>query len=203
MAPTLRETAEWVLMEEWRKAFPYLDKTTLRLIYPQLTEAALRLHLYPLLEDLSDEDRDRYFKTPASPAERTIVVLADLVVALLFPETIISGLIDNAMGEIGEAYQIMKSMGGGWSSNTSKSTPEKRKTAVLEWYRLNQTRLSYLNKTYLKDSGLYKDRGGQEKRDFQVRLLKKIIQQVVKRELTFNKVGKQLNILKYIKRSTQ
>ncbi|MCK9375754.1 MAG: hypothetical protein M0P73_06360 [Syntrophobacterales bacterium] len=195
MAPSLKETAEWVLMEEWRRAFPYLDKTTLRLVYPHLTEAALRLHLYPLSENLSDEDRDWYFKTPVSSEERTIIVLADLVVALLFPETIITGLINNAMGEIEEAYRVILQEGGGWSS-VGKGSRDQRKMALLEWYQRNQTRLSYLKKSYLEDDRLYEGRGGQEKRDFRDILLIQLIKHVVKQELTFAKVRDYVENLK-------
>src|SRR4030042_6576639 len=102
MGPTPKETDEFerMLMEAWRPAFPYLDETTLRLIYPHLGDAVLRQHMSPLLKNFSDEDRNWYLKPLVSPEERTIMVLADIVVALLYPEPFISGITDNAMGEL-------------------------------------------------------------------------------------------------------
>lgn len=198
MAPNLREIAS---IQEWQSTFPYLDKATLQLVYPHLRNAALRLHLYPLLknsslENYSNELWEMFFKSPARIEDRTIMVLADIVVALLFSEKIIPGIIDTAVDEIEEAYRVILQKGSGWSSDRSKSTPDKRKTAVLEWYRRNQARLSYLKETYLQDSALYEDRGGQEKRNFKARLLIKIIKHVVKEELTFQKVGDHLKNLK-------
>jgi hypothetical protein len=200
MEPNLRDLGEWVSMEEWRSAFPYLGKTNLRLVHRHLSKAALRLVLSTELEYLSDELREKYFTAPASPEERTIMVLADIVVAFLFPEKIIKVLIDNTMGEIEEAYRVILQEGGGWSS-VSKSSQDQRKTTLLEWYQRNQARLSYLKESYLEDVRLYDCRGGQEKRDFRDILLIQIIKDVIKQKLTFAKVRNHIESFKKSKQS--
>jgi hypothetical protein len=77
--------------------------------------------------------------------------------------------------------------GGGWSSLADKSK-EKRKTAVLDWYRRNQARLPYLKEVYLEDPALYEDGGGQEKRNFITRLLTRIVKDNANQELIFQKL---------------
>ena len=193
MGRTPKETDEFEreLMEAWRAAFPYLDETSLRLVYPHLGDAVLRQHLSLLLENFSDEDRDWYLKPLASPEERTIMVLADIVVALISPETFIPGIIDKAKVEIEEAYRAIMEEGGGWS-DVHKSSRDKRKKALLEWYQRNQARLTYLRKFYLNDERLYEGRGGQEKRDFRNILLIQIIQDLLKQKLTFSNVNAYL-----------
>ena len=79
-----------------------------------------------------------------------------------------------ALPEIRKAYNVILRSGGGWSSR--KSNADKRKKAVLTWYKRNQVQLSYLKETYLEDPVLYEDRGGQEKRNFINRLLIKIVE---------------------------
>ncbi len=182
---------ERFIMESWRSNFPHLDKNTLRLVYPQLSDAILRMHMSLLFKSFSDRDRDCYLKPLASPEEKTIMVLADMVVALLIPEPLISDLIGNARGEVEEAYHVILEKGGGWAS---KIKPDQRKAAVGEWYTQNRTRLSYLEESYLQDSALYEDRGGQEKRQFISLLLKKIIKKITKKELTFAKVKAHLKL---------
>ena len=190
--PNELDEFERMIMESWRPTFPYLDESTLRLVYPHISDAILRMSMSPLLKSFSDRDRDCYLK-PASPEERTILVLADMVVALLSPQPLISGTINNALAEIEEAYHVILERGGGWAS---KIKPDQRKAAVCEWYRQNRTRLSYLEESYLQDSALYEDRGGQEKRQFRSLLLIKIIKQIANRELTFAKVKAHLEKLK-------
>lgn len=112
------------------------------------------------------------------------MVLADLVIALLFPEKIISGVIDKALAEVEEAYRVILQEGGGWSHNDDN----KRKAAVLDWHNRNQARLSYLKKSHLEDSTLYDYGGRQEKRNFFNCLLSTIIKEVTHKKLTSRKV---------------
>jgi len=197
MEPNLKEISS---KETWQRIFPYLDDATLQLVHPHLRDAALRFFLYPNLEELPDDTRgfiqEMFYKTPASPEQRAIVVLADLVVALINPEKLLPGLINKACGEIAEAYQVILHEGGGWSF--SGTNPEKRKSAVLAWYQRNRPRLSYLQESFLQDIALYEDRGGQEKRDFRARLLSKIIEYTTSQELTLSEIK---NLLETIKKS--
>jgi hypothetical protein len=186
-ASSLREAGERQLMQKWQKTFPYLEDATLRLIYPHLQDAAIRLHFYPVLENYPDI-RDEYFKPSTSTEEKTIKILADMVMALLSPEITIPGIINKAMVEIKQAYRVILQEGGGWSSVPSKSSREKRKNALLEWYQRNQVRLLYLRESYLKDERLYEGRGGQEKRDFQDILLIQIIKHLVKQKIASVKI---------------
>ena len=194
MTPNLQELAERVMMERWQSAFPHLKKTDLQLVYLHLSKAALRLNLLTELKYLSDELREEYFTPPDSPEEKTIMVLADLLMVFLFPKKTIPGLIEKAGVEIEEAYRVIMQDGGGWSS--AGSNPEKRKTAVLEWYLNNPAQFSYLKETYLQDLSLYYDGGGQEKRNFHNRLIIKIVENLVKQRLTFQKVDAHLKNLK-------
>ena len=197
MEPNLKEISS---KETWQRIFPYLDDATLQLVHPHLRDAALRFFLYPNLEELPDDTRgfiqEMFYKTPASPEQRAIVVLADLVVALINPEKLLPGLINKACGEIAEAYQVILHEGGGWSF--SGTNPEKRKSAVFAWYQRNRPRLSYLQESFLQDIALYEDRGGQEKRDFRARLLSKIIEYTTSQELTLSEIK---NLLETIKKS--
>lgn len=184
------------LMEEWRSAFPCMDETNLRLVHRHLDQAALRLVLSTELEYLSDEVLEKYFTPPASPEETTIKVLADIVVALLFPEKIIKCFFADALAGVDEAYSVIKQDGGGWSSDENKSNPEKRKTTMLAWYKHNQPRLFYLRETYLQDLSLYFEGGGQERRNFRNRLLTKIIEHTTKQKLTVVNVKSLLDNFK-------
>lgn len=186
--PNELDEFERMIMESWRTAFPYLDENTLILVYPHISDAVLRMNMSPLLKSFSDRNRDCYPKPLASPEERTIMVLADMLVALIFPETFIPGIIDKAKVEIEEAYRAIMEEGGGWS-DVHKSSRDKRKKALLEWYQRNQARLTYLRKFYLNDERLYEGRGGQEKRDFRNILLIQIIQDLIKQKLTFSNVN--------------
>lgn len=187
MKTNLGDLGKWVSMEEWRSAFPYLEEANLRLVHRHLSKAALRLVLYAKSEYLSDELRGKLFTSPTLPGEKTIMVLADLVIALRFPQKIIPGIIHKAIVEVEEAYKVILQKGGGWASR-SQDNPEKRKTAVLQWFRKNQARLSYLKEPYLEDLNLYVPRSGQEKRDFRAQLLVKIIEETTKQELPPTKI---------------
>jgi hypothetical protein len=135
------------------------------------------------------------FDPPTSPEEAKIRLLADMVIALVYPDKKFDLTIWLALPQIERAYNVVLRSGGGWSSN---SNPDKRKTAVLEWYRRNQARLSYLKESYLHDTNLYNPGGGQEKRNFIVRLMIKIVEDKTSMELTFQKVADLLKSLKQL-----
>ena len=184
----------------WQKKFPYLEQAALQLVAPHLEQSALRWHLYPVLkhgsDDVRDKVREKYFKPPATPEEKTIIALADLVFVLTSPENALPGLIDNAIDEIDEAYDVLKQEGGGWSSDASKSNPKKRKEALSTWFKREQGRLLYLRELYLTDERLYEDRGGQEKRDFRDILLIMIIEDLVKQKLSSHEIRRRIKDLK-------
>ena len=175
MEPNLAKVAEWTLMEKWAIVFPHLEQANLRLVYRYLEKAEIR-HLYPELSGL-----ERYSKPPASPEGMTIMVLADLVVTLLFPEKIIASVVDKAVDEIEEVWRAILQEGGGWSS---KSDNDKRRTAALDYHNRHKNRLSYIKKSHLEDQTLYNVGGRQEKRNFFHRLLKIIIKEVTNIKLT-------------------
>ena len=120
-----------------------------------------------------------------------------MVIDLMFPDKKIEPIISKALSEIKKAYNVIVQSGGGWSY---KNKPQKRKTAVLDWYRSNQARLSHLKSIYLEDPALYEDRGGQEKRDFIKRLVIKIVKDQANQKLTFQKVETYFKNLKKLKR---
>lgn len=73
---------------------------------------------------------------------------------------------------------------------------------MLEWYRRNQTRLSYLKEIYLQDLTLYYDGGGQEKRNFIGRLVIIMVKDKANMEIAFNKIDDHIkNLRKLIKKS--
>ncbi|MGQ9688324.1 MAG: hypothetical protein ACUVXF_05990 [Desulfobaccales bacterium] len=175
-------------------------------ILPHLREAYLRVMLNPstlpgLLKNYSPEDLTKHiaslFTLPASPEEAKIRLLADLVISLMFPEKKIDPIIWQALPEIEKAYEVILQRGGGWSSY--KSNPDKRKEAVLEWYRGNQARLDFLKEKYLQDPALYAEGGGAEKRNFIVGLVIKIVKDTASKELTFQRVKAHLKNLKNLK----
>jgi len=177
-------------------------------ILPDIRAAYLRLRLGPstlpgLLQNYSPDDLAEYitpiFAPPSSPEEAKIQLFADLVIALIFPGKKIEPIIAKTLSEIKKAYNVILQSGGGWSSPADKDQ-EKRKTAVLEWYRRNQAQLSYLKEIYLEDPSLYEDRLGQEKRNFITRLVIKIAKDQADQELTFQKVDTHLKNLKKLKR---
>jgi hypothetical protein len=189
-----------------REALQVLEKGV-ESIHLDLREAYLRLQLRNsllipgLMKNYSNDYLAKYvaeiFAPPASPEEAKIQLLADLAIDLMFQDKKIEPIVSEALSEIEEAYNVIISHGGGWSC---KSNPEKRKTAVLKWYRLNQAHLSYLKEIYLDDTALYEDGGGAERRNFKTILLKKIIKDIANQELTFQKVDVHLKNLKRIKR---
>jgi hypothetical protein len=131
-----------------------------------------------------------------SPEEERIKVLADLVISLMFPQKKNELILAMALPEVKEVYKVILKHGGGWSSNIEKSNPEKRKTVALDWYRRNRDNLSYLKEIFLEDPKLYEDGGGQEKRNFMVNLLIKIVKDQADKEITFQKVDAHLKNLK-------
>jgi hypothetical protein len=188
---------------KWRKREG--QKQELESLLPDLKKAYLRLQLNPLtlpelLKNYSPEYLAEYMapilEPPASPEEAKIQMLADLVISLLYPGKKIDLIIDEALPEIEKAYNVVLRRGGGWSF---ESNPDKRKTAVLEWYQRSQPRLSYLKEAYLQDLALYEDGGGQEKRNFITRLLLKIVKDKANKELNFQKVDAHLKTLKKLK----
>lgn len=180
---------------EWQRAFPWLDKATLRLVQRRLDRAIIRVyHLYPIINDLPEALREEYLKPAASPEEQTSEALADIIVNLIYPGEILPAIISQAAGEIDEAYRVILRNGGGWSRRIS--SPDKRKSALLDWYQRNHHRLLYLREPYLQDQALYEDRGGQEKRDFESRLLAKIVETLTRKRLPFSKIQAHLKSLK-------
>ena len=117
---------------------------------------------------------------------------------MIFPDKKIEPIIVKTLSEIKKAYNVILQSGGGWSSPADKSQ-EKRKSAVLDWYRRNQASLSYLKEIYLEDPAIYEDGGGQEKRNFIIRLTIKIVKDNADEELTFQKVDTHLKKLKKLK----
>lgn len=176
-------------------------------IQTEIRAAYLRLRLGPLtlpglLKNYSPDDLAEYitpiFAPPASPEEAKIQLLADLVISLQYPEKKLNVIISKARLEIKKAYNAVMRDGGGWSSY--ESNPKKRRTALMEWYRRNQARLSYLKEIHLEDPALYEDGGGQEKRNFITRLMIKTVKDKADEELTFQKVDTHLKKLKKLKR---
>lgn len=178
-------------------------------ILPDIRAAYLRLRLRNpllipgLLQNYSPDYLADYcaeiYVPPASPKEAKIQLLADLVIALMFPEKKIEPIISRALSEIKKAYNVILESGGGWSSPADKSQ-EKRKSAVLDWYQRNQASLSCLKAIYLDDPALYEDGGGQEKRNFITRLMIKIVKDKADDELTFQNIGTHFKNLKKLKR---
>ncbi len=195
----LKDAAERPLKESLKKQNPQSTLQVLEQgwfnIQPELKAAFLRLQLRNpllipgLLKNYSIDYLAGYcaeiFAPPASPEEAKIQLLADLVVSLQYPEKKLNVVISKARLEIKKAYNAVMRDGGGWSS--MKSNPDKRRTAVLAWYKKNESSLSYLNENHLNNQILYRG-GGQHKRDFCVRLLLEIIKDIGNNELTFRKV---------------
>jgi hypothetical protein len=201
MAPTLRETAEWHLMQKWQKILPDLEDAVVRLLLPELEKSAIRLKFNPAIPGGLNTDAflEDYFKPPADLQELKTQLLADLVVVLLFPQKRLDLIIAKSFPEIEEAYNVILKEGGGWSSYADKSNPEKRKTTVMSWYKVYKSRLMYLNEKNLNNPILYNPVVTQEKRDFYVRLLSEIIMDVGSKELTLRKLierHKKFNKLK-------
>jgi len=208
----LKDAAEGPLKEslkeqERQSALQVLEKG-LQSIQPELRAAYLRLQLRNpllipgLLKNYSSDYLAEYcaeiFVPPASPEEAKIQLLADLVISLQYPEKKLNVIISKARLEIKKAYNAVMRDGGGWSSY--ESNPKKRRTALMEWYRRNQARLSYLKEIHLEDPALYEDGGGQEKRNFITRLMIKTVKDKADEELTFQKVDTHLKKLKKLKR---
>lgn len=157
----------------------------LRQILPHLYNALLRRQYRALVNCLGLEffqqsplpfcqEIAAAFSPPTTPAGADIRLLADLVLDLLAPALSprAEQIIHQALTEVEEAYEATKAAPGGWGR---KGTPEKRRQAVLMWYRDNRPRLMMITEHFLKDRRLYHECGGQEKRNFHARLLSNII----------------------------
>ncbi len=203
-----------------------LTKRQFRIIQPHLAKAWIRLLLHyqalptktpvdPFEESitawttfLSTEEWTTWgpqvYDPPQTPEEETIMLLADLVAALLFREEIAGAqtieVLPQALSEVERAYEAVKRKGGGWSKN---STDNARQTAALQFFRANREHLKFLKEEHLLDQSLYNEGGGQEKRNFTVRLLGKIVKDATNTELTFQKVNALLKSkgLKKLKQS--
>jgi hypothetical protein len=184
---SLREISEWELIEQgWQAILPYLKK------------AAFRLHLNPLapgtLQNYSDEFLEQIFGPPASRVEESKQQLVGMIFALLFPEKEIDFLITKALPELEEAYKVILKKGDGWASQLDRGA-DKRKRAVLAWYRSTHDQLSYIKEPHLQDANLYNP-SSQHKRNFYGRLLIKIVKDIVNIDITFQQVNAHLKNLK-------
>jgi hypothetical protein len=176
----LAEAVEWRKIEEaWKHFLPYLKK------------AAIRLHVNPLtsgvLKNYSAEFLKEIFGPPVSIIDERKQFFAGQIFAWLFPEKEIEFIVTKATPEVEEVYHTVVKEGSGWGS-FPKSTPEKRKMAVLNWWGHNQGRLFYLKETHLGDTKLYEFGGGQERRGFIGLLLKKIVEDQTNMNVTRQKV---------------
>jgi hypothetical protein len=178
-----------------------------QIIAPYLEQARQRLIRYPLIFELKKEEDPQvvdivwrnllepYFAPPATPEEEKIMILADMAASYLYFDEVISDWIDDtlipgALAEIEEAYQVIKDTKG-WSGR--KSHEENRKAVALDWFKIHHHRLAYLKESHLKDPQLYEDGGGQERRNFRVRLLKDIINDKTRRKETSRDIIRRLN----------
>jgi len=212
MEPNLSDAAKWAhretLKEHQQQDALQVLKQGWRSVQDDLTKAYLRLQLRSyltiigLLKSHSPKELSEFisnvFVPPATPEEAKIQLLADIVIDWAYPDNKIEPIIGEALSEINKAYDVIKLHAGGWSSYDSNL--EKRRTAVLEWYRHNEARLSYLKEIYLDDLALYEDRGGQERRNFVTLLLRKIVKDKANMELTFREVNAHLKNIEKSKR---
>lgn len=87
-------------------------------------------------------------------------------------------LMDNARPEIEEIYSSILAVGFSGNLLYDEEDLEKEwKEAALNRYQQNMQRFKYIKRPYLEDSKLYAFSGGQERRDFVGRILKKIMQE--------------------------
>jgi hypothetical protein len=170
------------------------------LIRPHMELAFMRLFLNPFApwsEGCSDEVLRTIFASPANYKEAMIQHIAEVLTFITFGEKttlkIVNTTITKALPEVEEAYKVAKQSAGGWSVRAGE--PSTRQMAVLEWFTENKNRISYIKKSHLEDTSLYDDGGGQEKRNFIVRLLLLILKQKVALKITFQEVQKSLKNL--------
>lgn len=180
-------------------ATPFATVKQLRLVFPYLQKAIERQYYNPLLpwvkkSDVIKDFLKEIFAPPASHEEEVIMIVADILVDLIVdPVRRIAPIISAALPEIEEAYNVVLQDGGGWSSRGGKS--ERRKAATFAWFDQNKARMSYLNKSHLQDLTLYNDGAGQDKRNFYIHLILKIVKERAHRIITFNE------ILNYMRRT--
>lgn len=198
MAPSLREAAtqkdqDHELEQLWSSIQPDLKNAYLRLVFGS------PMAIPGLLKTYSSKELAKFiaplFTPPKSSEEAKIRLLADLVISLMFPEKKIDAFIWEALIEIEKAYDVLKKKGGGWS----KSSPDRRKKEVLDWYKQNRDELIYLKEYYLQNNVLYKDTSEQGKRNFITYLIMDIARDLINQELDFRKVDSHLKNLKRLK----
>jgi hypothetical protein len=171
----------------------------MRKIWPHLRRALLRRQFQPAVDklglDFFSNSPDPLFTQitqactpPRDQTEENFMLLADLATGLLFKEIprVIQKFLIKALPEVKEAYDAIRKAEGGWSSY--KGSPEKRQAAVLQWYQENRGRLQILNEKHLDNWNLYRERDGQEKRNFQTWLL----QDIVKSKYSCEMLGKDI-----------
>jgi hypothetical protein len=188
MIDDLKDKEKW-----WNENYP--------VIRPLMEKAFWRLFLNPLApwaESCPDEILRTIFAPPADYKEAMLTHVTDFLTFITFDERatlkMVNSTVSKALPEIKEAYNVILKDGGGWSYR--RGGPSQRQTAVLAWFNRNKDRLSYLKKSYLEDPTLYNDGGGQEKRNFTIRLLMLIIKQNITQKITSQKIQKSLNNLK-------
>jgi hypothetical protein len=181
-----------------------------RKVLPLLHLALLRRRFQPLLNKemlkVFGESELPFFKLvaaactpPQSELDEHLMLLSDLAAGLLFKEEFslsqkVEELLSRALPEVEEAYNAAKMAPGGWSSVKGKA--ESRQEAVLKWFQENQDRLRVLEKRHLQDWTLYLD-SEQEKRAFQGKLLKNVIESSYEWEIP------EMDINAYLKRMRQ
>lgn len=180
---------------------PHLAKAWMRLLlhYEDLQalptktlvdfEESIKMYTTFLTEEEETTWRPQVYDPPQTPEEETISLLADLVAALLFREEISEKktieVLREALSEVERAYGAVKRKGGGWRKN---STDNARQTAALQFFRANREHLKFLKEEHLLDPSLYNEGGGQEKRNFTVRLLGKIIHDTTHQHLPIKEI---------------
>lgn len=184
--------------EDRRDKTPLGTVREIRPVLPYLEEAIKRKMFKPMMPWVEDSELSflkTIFTPPTSHEEAVIRTLADMVVTLLDdPKNRIEPIISGALPEIDEAYNAVLQEGGGWSAR--KGGPERRQAAVLAWFDRNEARLSHLKKPHLEDPNLYNDGGGQEKRNFRIRLIGKVVEETAHQRITSQEIIDTLRRLK-------
>lgn len=176
---------------------------------PIVKKAYLRMQLKNsafvpgLLMNYSKEELAEYvakiFLPSDDPVEEQIQQIADLLIPFIYPDKKIDQIIDMTFRHVEEAYNAILKHGGGWSRT---SNPDKRKMAVLAWFRRNNSKpeysLSSLKEIYLQDSALYDYGSGQERRNFINRLLINIIKTETNKKLTYQELDERINNIKKV-----
>ena len=97
-----------------------------------------------LLMNSSKEEFAKYaakiFLPSDDPVEEQIQQIADLLIPFIYPDKKIDQIIDMTFNHVEEAYNAILKHGGGWSRTAN---PDKRKMAVLAWFRRNNSEHKY------------------------------------------------------------